>query len=335
MEDTHITELLAAYAEGECTGAEFAQVEAHLASCAVCRADLEAVRLGMSAVATLPLAVAPASIWDGVEAELRRRDRQRLTIRLLAVAATLLVAAAVVWQLRQGAGSRWEVTGLPGLESARAGQWIETGGTAAAKVTIGSIGVVEMRANSRLRMLEARNGEQRLALERGQIHAKIVAPPRLFFVETGAGTAIDLGCEYDLACDRDGNGFLRVMQGWVSYERDGAESLVPAGASCRTRAGRAPDTPYFDDAPALFVEALARFDASGQGLEAVLAAARPKDTLTLWHLLSRVGNDGDRQRVFVRMVSFAPLPAGISRERVLTLDKDTLRRWREELAWTW
>jgi hypothetical protein len=83
------------------------------------------------------------------------------------------------------------------------------------------------------------------------------------------------------------------------------------------------------------VEALASFDASGQGLDAVLAAARPRDTLTLWHLLSRVANDGDRGRVFARMTELASLPAGISRERVLALDKDALRLWREELAWTW
>jgi hypothetical protein len=331
MEDTHITELLAAYAEGECTAAECSHIEAHLAACSVCRADLESMRLGFQAVAALPLVVAPDSIWEGIQRELR----WRLARRFLAVAATLLIGAAIAWQLRQGTGSRWEVTGLPGITSARAGEWIETGETAAARVKIGSLGVVDVRANSRLRMLETRGGEQRLALERGQIHAKIAAPPRLFFVETGAGTAIDLGCEYDLACDRDGNGFLRVMQGWVSYERDGSESLVPAGASCRTRAGRAPDTPYFDDAPALFVEALSRFDAGGQGSEALLAAARAKDTLTLWHLLSRVANDGDRLKVFERMVSFASLPAGISREGVLALDKDALRRWREELAWTW
>ena len=68
---------------------------------------------------------------------------------------------------------------------------------------------------------------------------------------------------------------------------------------------------------------------------AAIVAARAKDTLTLWHLLSRVANEGDRLRIFERMVSFVSLPAGISRERVLALDKDALRRWREELAWTW
>jgi hypothetical protein len=56
--------------------------------------------------------------------------------------------------------------------------------------------------------------------------------------------------------------------------------------------------------------------------------------LTLWHLLSRVEGP-DRARIFDRMVALTPLPAGVSREKALALDRETLTRWREELAWGW
>ena len=69
-------------------------------------------------------------------------------------------------------------------------------------------------------------------------------------------------------------------------------------------------------------------------LDIVLAESRVRDTLTLWHLLSRV-NAGDRARVYDRIAALTPVPAGVSRERALELDRETLRRWREELAWTW
>ena len=59
-----------------------------------------------------------------------------------------------------------------------------------------------------------------------------------------------------------------------------------------------------------------------------------RDTLTLWHLLFRV-NTQDRERIYERMANLMPVPAGVSREQVMKLDKETLIRWKDELAWTW
>jgi hypothetical protein len=69
-------------------------------------------------------------------------------------------------------------------------------------------------------------------------------------------------------------------------------------------------------------------------LDTVLAESRVRDTLTLWHLLSRV-NAADRVRVYDRMAALVPVPAGVSREQALRLDAATLKLWREELAWKW
>jgi hypothetical protein len=193
-----------------------------------------------------------------------------------------------------------------------------------------------------VRMVASRPGEQRLRLARGEISASVSAPPRLFFVDTPASTAVDLGCAYTMKADQDGNGLLRVTLGWVSLEWAGRESLVPAGASCRSRPKIGPGTPYFDDASQALQDALAGFDFGGggarpaldSGLDTVLAEARVRDTLTLWHLLSRV-EPAERQRVYNRMVDLVPLPKGVSPDRALQLDPETLKLWREELAWKW
>jgi len=66
----------------------------------------------------------------------------------------------------------------------------------------------------------------------------------------------------------------------------------------------------------------------------ILREARIRDTLTLWHLLSRV-EAPDRVRVFERIAAFEPPPARVSREQILALNADALREWREELAWKW
>ena len=137
--------------------------------------------------------------------------------------------------------------------------------------------------------------------------------------------------------DESGSGLLHVSLGWVSLEWKGRESLVPAGASCRTRPRKGTGTPYFDDASTAFQGALAEFDFSNGGsaaLNLVRSESRVRDTLTLLHLLSRTDLD-ERLLVFDRMVQLAPLPQGVSRDKVLQLDGDTLSHWRQELSWKW
>src|SRR5262249_48327891 len=148
---------------------------------------------------------------------------------------------------------------------------------------------------------------------------------------------VDLGCAYTMHMDDNGNGLLEVTLGWVSLEWGGRVSEVPGGAACRTRKKVGPGTPYFEDASERLRLELEQFDFAGGRtalLSRILAEARLKDTLTLWHLLSRVGPE-DRVRVYDRLVELASLPSGISREKTLSLDPETLKRWGDELVLKW
>jgi hypothetical protein len=266
------------------------------------------------------------------------------------VAATVMLAlvSAAAWRVAHRGGTQWELRRLAGspavgarpigdVDAVGIGDWIETDAGSRAALAIGKIGSVEVAPNSRLRVVATRPDEHRLALARGEIQATISAPPRLFFVDTASGTAVDLGCEYSLKTDEDGSGVLRVTKGWVSFTWNGVESLVPAGASCPTRPRLGPGLPYFDDASDAMKRALASFGlekVDTGGLNIILAESRARDTLTLWHLLFRVA-ESDRVRVYERMAALTPVPAGVSREKALQLDPETLTHWREELAWTW
>jgi len=273
--------------------------------------------------------------------------RHRPRLPFLAAAAALLLAAGAVWLARRPGNAAWEVArveGSPRVGGDRlggrgrisVGDWLETDSSSRAKIRVGKIGQVDVEPNSRLLLVAARWTDHRLALERGAIEARIWAPPRLFFVETPSALAVDLGCVYRLAVDEAGGGLLSVTAGWVQFERGGRESLVPAGASCVTKPGVGPGTPFYDDASPALREALARFDFHGDGkaLDTILVEARKRDALTLWHLLLRA--EGEAQgRVFERLAALVPPPPGVTREAVARREDRALELWRGALEIPW
>jgi hypothetical protein len=264
--------------------------------------------------------------------------------RWLAVAAAVVLMAGASWLTSRPAQITWQVArmaGAPMIGANRiqrtgawaAGQWLETDTASRARIDVGKIGFVEVDPNSRLRLIAARAADHRLALARGTIHAMIWAPPRLFSVETPSAVAVDLGCAYTLTVDDSGATLLHVTAGWVGFERDGRESFVPAGAACVSKANSRPGTPFFVDASETFKSALAKldFDRDPRALNLVLAEARPRDAFTLWHLLTKV-DPTDEARVYNKLASLVPPPAGVTLDVVSHGDKRALDLWWNELG---
>lgn len=359
MFNKHVLKKLSAYCHGELPAEESRRVGEHLLACERCRGEYGDIKLGVKLAEQLPVVEAPSELWSDIDALLDARSgkpaiqkepaRSWFGFPAVAFAATcalvLVVAtAAAIWLLSYGPKASWKVArymvGSDQLESTSqlaAGGLLETDGKTRALLNIGEIGTVEIEPNSRVRLIETRLTEHRLALDRGKIRAKISAPPRLFFVNTPSAEAIDLGCAYTLEVDNAGRGFLHVTSGWVALVRDGRESFVPIGAMCETRPGIGPGTPYFDDASDELQAALARFDFENGGhdqLKIVLDESRDRDTFTLWHLLSRV-DESQRAEILEKMIALVGLPNGVTREAVMRLDQETLELWKEELDTVW
>lgn len=363
MVSKHVTSDISAYCHGELPAEESRRFASHIISCAKCRREFEEIKLGVKLAEQLPQLEAPESLWQEIEAQLggpARVETKRTSwqLRYAAVAAVVLIVGVLgVWwvrreRLRTETGrSSWQVQtlgGAPRIGSERIakqgrlgiGQWLETDGSSRAQIEVGTIGTVNIDENTRVRLLESEPTEHRLELARGKMSATIWAPPRLFFVDTPSAVAADLGCAYTLEVDDHGVGKLRVTSGWVALELKDRESIVPAGAACETRPEVGPGTPYFEDASPAFRDALSRMDfqhdpaVTKDALTLLMNEARPRDTLTLWHLLARV-NEIDRLRVYEAIAKYAPPPAGVTREGVLQLDQAMLERWKNQLQSSW
>ncbi len=369
MFSNHVREQLSAYCHDELDAKAARRVAEHLIACRSCRAQFEEIKAGVKFAEQLPLVKAPDSLWSELEGRLdqrvskqdrainvRRSFRHRFFYPIpaaIAAALILTLGAAAFWIYRQESRPSWEVArliGAPMIGNSRigdtgqlgVGQWLETDAASRARISVASIGQVEIDPNTRVRLLETRPTEHRLELARGRMSAHIWAPPRLFFVDTPSAVAADLGCAYTLEVDDQGASLLRVTSGWVALQLRDRESIVPAGAACATRTGIGPGTPYFEDASQTFRSALTKLDfESGTAqtndnsvLKDLLAEARVRDTLTLWHLLYRVG-ENDRGLVYDRLAALTPPPAGVTREGVLQLEEKMLRLWKGHLDNIW
>jgi len=256
------------------------------------------------------------------------------SLRWMTVAAAVLIAIAG-WQIRLAPTppTAWQISRLDGAArlgggdaavsmALHAGQELRTGAAGELTLEAEAVGRLDVGPDSQLRAASSRKVE----LQRGQLHAYIWARPREFVVDTPSARAVDLGCEYTLTVAPSGDGLLRVSMGWVAFQAEGHEAFIPAGAECVTRRRSGPGIPYYQDAEAPFREALGAFETGQESaLGVLLPAARPRDGLTLWHLLTRVPAD-DRGRVYDRFAELVTIPPAVSREAALAKDPQTIDR---------
>jgi FecR protein len=281
--------------------------------------------------------------------EPQRRGRVQTVMPVLAAAASLMLVSAAAWFAFATRPGGWTVQSLQGTPNVAGtaidgpsrlgiGQLLTTDAQSRARIAVGEVGRVDVEPNSRVRLLESRAGEHRMALDRGRIRAQIWAPPRFFFVNTPSAVAVDLGCAYTLDVDGRGWGLVQVTHGWVAFEYSGRESFIPKDAVCATRPRFGPGTPHYADAAQPLVDGLSILDFSptenvnrAAALDSVLAAARQRDALTLWHLLSR-GTRDERVRVYDRLSALVAAPAGVTRDSVLGGDRRALDAWWNQLG---
>jgi len=278
--------------------------------------------------------------------------RRRPMVRLALAAALGGIAAGLVYAgydlLRPA--RPWQVLALSGRPAVggeivertallRRGQALTTDGGSSAQLSLSEVGEVEVGPGSELHLVASAKREQRLELRHGRLRATIWAPPRLFQVDTPAARAIDLGCAYTLEIGAEGRGELAVESGWVALEAKGVEAFVPAGARARLSRSGGPGVPLWNDAPEALRTAVWAYEeergesetggAAGfrtKAMEVILASARKRDALTLWHLLAR-GRSWERGTLYDALARAVPPPRGVTREAILRGDREPLDAW--------
>jgi predicted anti-sigma-YlaC factor YlaD len=339
----HVTRDLSEYHHGELTPAESVRIETHLKSCSRCRTDYEEIKLGARLASTLQTQTAPEPTWDTLKAIRPPTARRKsIPVFLAAGAAAAIMIVAILMRSRAPSGPSWEVIGPAGTSRLHPGDVLQTNNSSQAQVKIANIGQLIVSPNTRIRLLVTKPNEHRIALDLGRVEAQTWAPPRLFIVDTPSATAVDLGCRYSLQVQDDGSDLLHVTLGLVALdgEKAGYETIVPAGAFCRTRQGAGPGTPFFEDSSADFQTALQKVDSLPEGpertgqLEVVLRESHIRDGLSLWHLLPRI-DPQSRGLIYDRLAKLLPPPKDVTRDGIVTLDPQMLESWKKVVSQLW
>jgi hypothetical protein len=262
-----------------------------------------------------------------------RRRRRRMLPWISGVIAAVAAVLAIVFAWPRGGGSNGPCTGFAytsgdGSGTLCVGATLDTG-AATADLAIANIGRAQLGERTRVRLDRTSTEVHHLTIDRGTMHAKVNAPPRLFQVATPSNEVTDLGCEYTITIGDDGCGSIRVLSGQVELAtKSGAIVTAPAGTHARICHDR-PGLPVDDAAPTALVAAVDAYDrGDASRIDAMLAAAGPTDAVTIANLalLERPR----RRDILVKLDRLSPHPLDVSIDDAVT-DPAKLQAWLDDV----
>jgi ferric-dicitrate binding protein FerR (iron transport regulator) len=278
--------------------------------------------------------------------ELRLRRRRKAPWIVLGVALAAAAAVAVFIALPRepaapcAGGRGFPFTGRGGSVSC-GGAEVAAGvlpvggsldtGAHEADLAIAEIGSAQLGPHTRVHLDHSDVAGHHLTIDRGRMHARVNAPPRLFAVATRGTEVTDLGCEYTIEVDVTGAGSIVVQSGKVELAA-GAHAIVvaPAGTHATIFAGQRPGVPVGAGASAALVAAVRDYEhGDPAGLSAVLAAAGTPDAITLVGLAAIDG--AHRADILARLAAVSPPPGEVTVDAA-TRDPAALERWRDDVV---
>ena len=270
----------------------------------------------------------------------RRRPWFVLGIAVAAAAAALAIFFALPRDPAACAGGEgFAFTGLGGevtcggARVARGvlpvGELLDTGANEAS-LAIADIGSAKLGKQTRVRLDRTDPARHQLTLDRGHMHARVIAPPRLFAVSTKHTDVIDLGCEYTIDVSESGSGNICVLSGLVELAtKSGAIAVAPEGTCAAILAGQRPGLPHASNARPELVAAVHAYErGEPDAFDTLLRVADHRDAITL---IALAAIDTRGRVVLERLVELSPPPdAEITVDGALE-DPAQLAAWRTDI----
>ena len=202
-----------------------------------------------------------------------------------------------------------------------------------AEILIPRVGSIVVYQNSIIILKKAKDGDNRIRLERGSVKIKNVSEYPDFAIDLKNSYVIDRGGEYTVSVDDYKNAKIFVSFGFTEINYNNESYFLSEKYVCDIMTGKKPGTPYRSDAPDTLIHEIKDFDYNNGGdnsIDNIISSARKSDMLTLLAIIPRASQI-KRETLFQKITNHFPPPENVTRMDILRADKKMLHIWWEEI----
>ncbi len=177
--------------------------------------------------------------------------------------------------------------------------------------------------------------ESRIFLSYGKLNVLTGTSPKGLVISNRKFEVHDKGSNSNISIDVEGNLDIKVTKGFVEVKVDSDYIFLIYEHESLCKIGELPDIPFNINSKEIIKRELMKYQYNNGGHDSIvkiLEHATDIDAISLWHLLSRTGQN-ERELVLNWLVERFPLPSGISRANIMNLVRGDLIAYFEEIEW--
>ncbi|MEJ5351218.1 MAG: zf-HC2 domain-containing protein [Melioribacteraceae bacterium] len=193
---------------------------------------------------------------------------------------------------------------------------------------------LEIYSNSSLILLKAKNNDNRVKLENGEVRISNSVLVPHFSIIIDKSKIIYKGGTLNLKAK---NEVLKIFveTGICEVEEEGNKFFIDEGYLCELRKNFNIGTPYRIDASDSLKKEIEKFDYYQGGessIERIIKLSRTEDALTLLALIPKV-DAAYRAILFQKIANYFPPPSNVTYEGIIKLNNEMLNSWWREIEW--
>ncbi|MCH7516455.1 MAG: hypothetical protein IIB08_04945 [Bacteroidetes bacterium] len=214
------------------------------------------------------------------------------------------------------------------------GDMISTNDVSSVSIDIAEIGRINILGNTYFGRLDNDNNGELL---KGKLRVNTVLAKENLHIAIPGATIENIysGTRYSLEVDSKSNSLIVLEKGWLLVNSGDDEIIFPQKYNLKILSGSGVSLPYYSRSGFHLVTLFEDYLFNGKKkitLNKIIESSTEKETIVLWNLLQRVKPD-QRSIIYDKLYKLVPHTNDVTKKDMLSLDKNMLRIWLDEIKW--